>query len=331
MSKNISVIKNSGNPQKTCQEVCRLIFSHYEQGRLSAAEAMVLLKSSIVQLDDRKEGGFRFLSVCKKPGAMLAIFALIGALLGATFTLSGAYNSAQITVLIFSCFINLILGGMVFAKNPKSQCNKIFFATSIVLTGFLLTNFMSLHPLALAQITWIRLQMVSVVSFVLGYYLIILLFPNRLITQLSQFQKSVIGLSLILIGLCLTPTIFVATTQAPNARLGNLFFLILVQQFGLIVLTIYEIYKKSKVATKTRKLQLVIIAVGILFSFFGIFVFNFIFVQVLNTTAFIYLSNLATLAFTASFAYVVFYKKMFDKIQRLKKLSGLTWITVIGV
>src|SRR6476619_793873 len=114
----------------------------------------------------------------------------------------------ELGVLIVSGILNVLLGFLVYFKNPKSATNRLF----IMLTGsfFLwsVVNYISLHPFLWSRITWIRLVMFCAAFLCLSVFLTFTTFPSSTLGSSSRRRRLACVYALFVMALALTPAVF---------------------------------------------------------------------------------------------------------------------------
>ena len=238
----------------------------------------------------------------------------------------------QIILLSITCFLNALLGIVVYSKNPKSTTNRLFF---LMIGSFILwsvVNYMSVHPALLSQLVWIRMVLLCAAPLCLLVFLTFTVFPSQSFEGSSRVRKLALLYTLIVMGLTLTPLVFknliISSTGSANPQpgFGIVFFIILV--IGLLGGGIWNLVTKFLHSTGNVRSQLRFVLVGLAGTFGLIFVTNLIFVVAFKNSSFIPLGSTYTLIFTGSLAYAIVKHRLFD-IRRAATRS-LAYVLTIG-
>lgn len=341
LSNNLKTISRSTNPERACIKACTMVINHYESGRLSIDETALMLKACLINSQKqvktsivtrtltRKIGNYLAAPLASLLVILLALFAL------ATINTNGVMvQNLELPILVLSVVANILLGAKVYFKNYKSLTNKLFFTSTLLLSCFIIINYIALYPFWLSRLEWIRLELVSSALLFMTVYFLLFFYQKPELKRLDGVSWLVLICSLVSAVLALTPLVFSSafmdgSAMIPRPGWGMVFFSI--AHFFIIVSIALTIYGKYKASNKQHRQRLMIITVGVVLTFLSIFVFNFVLVQSLHTTRFIYLTNVATLIFTISFSYCALVQKMFDlPARKLKKIPEVLWVTMIA-
>ncbi len=211
-----------------------------------------------------------------------------------------------LAILSISILVNLLLALFVILNNPKSATHRNFFMLTLAFISYGLINYISLHPIWLAQITWIRLDLLAAVYLFLFLYLTYSTFPDKKTSPQGLIGKSFIVYSIIVSVLVMTPAVFSGLETSGNSvqpmpAPGIPFFVI--QQVAAVILTGRMVRRKYRQSGQAQKKQLNLVVAGTTIAVLTILGFNLIAVQVFKTTALIPFSSLGVLAFTLTFSY----------------------------
>lgn len=242
----------------------------------------------------------------------------------------------EISVLIITALINLILGLLVYLKNPKSLTNKLFFSLVAIFTAWMIVNFISLRPIWLEQIYWVRLVLFFAVFLTLFLYLTFKVFPSTKYPGNKKKLKALVLVTSFVALLTLTPYVFSGlkisnNTATPIPGPGIVFFGL--TTISLITASIVVLVRKLMSATGFERNQLKFVLFGIVASFTLIVSTNLILVVLYNQTQFLSFAPLFTLLFSASFAYAVIKHHLMDirAIVARSVAYVLLLATVIGL
>ncbi|MBI5357286.1 hypothetical protein HZB74_00335 [Candidatus Saccharibacteria bacterium] len=234
------------------------------------------------------------------------------------------------SILTASIAINLLVAFLVIVRNPKSATHRYFFALTIAFISFGLINYISLNPVLLSQITWIRLDLISGVYLFLLLYLTFYVFPEQK-QHLPRFAKFFVPYSVFVSALTLTPFVFThleVTSKGVQPIPGPGIVLFVSQHILAILMTIWVVaikYRKSDVA---QKKQLKIVISGTMISVITIILFNLVAVQAFHNNSLIPYSSVGVLAFTLSFAFCLFRYRFLD--VRLIVVRALAYVMFIS-
>lgn len=210
------------------------------------------------------------------------------------------------SILTVSILINLLLAFFVIMNDPRSVTHRNFFFLTLAFVSYGLVNYVSLHPVWLDQITWIRIDLLVAVYLFLYLYLTFSAFPNKRPMPLGKTGRYFVLYSIFVSALVMTPAVFseletFSEGVRPIPGPGIVFFV--AQQALAVLLTGYVYRKKYKVSNLHQKKQLRMVGIGTTLAIMTILGFNLIAVQVFGNTSLIPFSTLGVLAFTVTFSY----------------------------
>lgn len=217
----------------------------------------------------------------------------------------------EILTLIVSVAVNTILGLTVLMNNPQKDVNKRFFYLSLSMGLWAFMTYLSIHPVGLAQITWVRLVLASAALqdyFVLSSFAI---FPNGSFRSV-RFAKPAFYYLLFVMFLTQTPLVFkgLDSHSQPIVRPGIVFFMVLI--FGFLGTAVYLLLKRFRRSSGVMKSQLRVVIAGVATCFAAIVFTNFVLVSIFNNTSLISYAPLLTLILTGSMAYAILKHRLFD-------------------
>lgn len=210
---------------------------------------------------------------------------------------------------------NLSLSVLVLSKNPRGRLNRDFARFGGTLALWALLNYVSLHPFLFDQLTWIRIVM-AVVSFMM---LFILLLANTFPTGERYIKKielwSIPGAFVVSV-VAISPWLFTSLTYSaggqpqPIAGPGmSLFVIYVLATLGTsIVILLRKFLRLKGVAKEYIRYGLI----GIIVTFALLLLTNFVVVLAFKNSSLVAFSPLTALIFTASFAYGIVRRKLFD-------------------
>lgn len=217
----------------------------------------------------------------------------------------------EIIIFILSVILNTVLGLAVLINNPKKDVNRLFFYLTLSLSLWVTITYFSLHPIGLAQITWVRLVLASAALqdyFVLTSFAV---FPNGSFKSL-KFAKPAAYYLLLVMLLTQTPFVFKSLNEhsQPIPAPGILLFMILI--LGYLGGAVYLLIKRFHKSSGQIKNQLRVVIFGVVTCFAAIVFTNFVLVSVFKNTSLISFAPLLTLILTGSMAYAILKHHLFD-------------------
>lgn len=237
----------------------------------------------------------------------------------------------ELSILLISSVANILLGLLVYIKNPRAITNRLFLMLAITIVAWSGVNFASVHPVFLSQLTLIRLVLFTGGFLNLSVFLTFLAFPAAKMPSKSWRKiKPAILATLIVMPLTLTPLVFKelkysgnGAQPVPNPGIA----LFLAQTVILLGASLYILYKKYRTSTGVLRNQLRLILLGVGSTFALIIVNNLLLVVIFNVTFFVPAGPLFTLLFTGALAYAIIKHHLFD-IRRVAA-RGLAYILSI--
>lgn len=222
----------------------------------------------------------------------------------------------QILVLIITAAANLLLGLLVYLKNPKGLTNKFFFMLTAVFVVWSSVTFVSTHPVVLSQLMWIRLTLCGGALLNLSVFLAFLAFPSAKFSPAAKSRAKMALLATIFImPYTLTPLVFkelkiVDGNAQPVPSPGIALFML--HTVVLIGSSIYTVAKKFRSSSGKLRSQLRLVIFGIAGTLGIIVITNLFLVVAFNFTALIPFGPAFTIIFSSSFAYAIIKHRLFD-------------------
>ena len=222
----------------------------------------------------------------------------------------------EIAILSLAAVLNLLLGLAVYLKNPKSATNRYFFLLTGVFVTWSIVNYVSVHPVILSQLSWIRLVLFCGSLLNMSVFLAFLAFPANSLSerQIKKAKLAVLSTAFIML-LTLTPFVFktlkiVNGSAEPVPAPGIALFLIhTLTLLGSSIFIILKRYHSSKGRTKD---QLRLVLFGLAGTFSLIILSNLLLVVIFKITALVPFGPAFTLIFSSSFAYAIVRHRLFD-------------------
>lgn len=188
-----------------------------------------------------------------------------------------------------SLFASFVLALFILLKNPRSANYILFFCLILSLIAFSGVNYISIDPILLNQLLWIRLDAIAGAFVFLFTYLTLDNFPLSVYKKKAYRHSLAVTATVLLSILALSPLIFarldiIAGKAQPVP--GPAIPLLLIHHASLMVFTTVISIRKYRLADRVHRNQLRIILIGLVTALTSIIVFNLVFVQVLNNTSF---------------------------------------------
>ncbi|HUP26764.1 MAG TPA: ATP-binding protein [Candidatus Limnocylindrales bacterium] len=222
----------------------------------------------------------------------------------------------EIIVLILTAVLNLLIGATVYVKNPRGATNRAFFLLTTAFVVWSTVNYISVHPVFLSQLVWIRLVLFCGALLNSALFLNFLVFPAaQLNPHYYKMVKRIVYWTIFTMALTLTPLVFKGlktdgTAAQPVPNFGIVLFLL--HTVGLIGGSIYIIIKKYHSVKGMVKNQLRLVLYGIVGTFSLILFSNFFMVVFLNNSALVPFGPAYTVIFSSCFAYAIIKHRLFD-------------------
>lgn len=244
---------------------------------------------------------------------------------------------AEFILGIVAFLASTYLGLMVYMRNPKSATHRLFAVIAVLIDGYIVVNYLSLHPPVATpedQLFWIRVVM-FVTSFI-GPMLFLLVhtFPRDTITLRQRSLAPLLILMFMSATLAMTPLVFQELTYVngepiPTPGIGMPVFVL---DFGGLFFwsIILLVYKYRKTSGKEQA-QLQYFLLGILFTFAIMGVASNLTVVFGKTSAFVFLGPIVPVILMA-FVAVSIVKHRFLDIQPViaRAVSYTLLIVVLG-
>lgn len=220
----------------------------------------------------------------------------------------------ELIILSFSVITNLALAVLVFTKNPRRNVNKFFSFFALSLVGWAIVNYLSIHPIGFNQLFWIRFDLAWATIMSTMLLLLANIFPTG-IPYYKGIEKFVIVIGTAVGVLTVSPWLFTEVDYStgsaqPVPGLALPFFVVYV--IGVLTLSIIALFRRffSQVGIAKEYIRYAIL--GIALTFFLLVIFNFVLVLLFHNTSFIIFTPAISLIFSASFAYGMIRRRLFD-------------------
>jgi signal transduction histidine kinase len=220
----------------------------------------------------------------------------------------------ELIILALSVVANFVLALVVYTKDSQNIANKRFAIFSSILITWAAVNYISIHPLLIDQIYWIRLDLAWGASMMYSLLLMVNIFPSgvpfvkRLTLPLTLFWLAIMGVAL-------SPWLFThvdysAGNPQPVPGWGMIpFALYTASVIGTVVFILS--WRFATLRGKAKE-YLRYGLIGITTTFFFVLLFNFVFVVSFHNTSFVVFTPVSSLLFAGSFAYGIVRARLFD-------------------
>jgi signal transduction histidine kinase len=220
----------------------------------------------------------------------------------------------ELIIACISAIGNVLLAVLVLAKNPQKHVNRYFAGFALILGFWALTNYVSLHPIFLDQLSWIRFVMM-IVSIMC---LFILLLSNTFPTGAPYYKKLprfVVAPAVIIALLAVSPWLFSGihyTDGQAQPEPGPAMALFVPYAAITLGLSLTILIRKFKHLRGVAREYIRYALIGIVLTFALLFLTNFIVVLVFKNSSLVAASPVFGLIFTTSFAYGMIRYQLFD-------------------
>lgn len=203
---------------------------------------------------------------------------------------------------------------LVLAKNSHSRMNRYFALFAGTLAFWSVLNYVSLHPIVVDQLTWIRIVMAVVSLMMLFMLLLANTFPSgtpyfKKIGGWFGFLSAVIALS------ALSPWLFTDVHYIDGQtqpQPGPAMIPFVAYVLATLALSIGILLRKFLTLKGVAKEYVRYGLIGIIITFLLLLFSNFVVVLAFKSSALVAFSPLVALIFTASFAYGIVRRRLFD-------------------
>ncbi len=222
----------------------------------------------------------------------------------------------QLFILIIAGLINILLGLFVLLNNKKSVTNKMFCSLTFVFALWSIVTFISIHPVILDQLTWVRLVLFTAALLNLFVYLTFAVFPALNFNGRSRFRVFAILYTVLVMALTLSPLVFKGLKQNANGSHSPVpapgIALFMLQTILLLGGGTLLLVRKFIRASGLQRQQFKNILIGLIISWSLIVTTNFILVLLFNVTALVALGPAFTVIFSGTVAYTIIRNRLFD-------------------
>ena len=238
----------------------------------------------------------------------------------------------EISVLVSSTLLSLLLAIFVFLKNPKSYTNRIFALLAIFLAAYPIFNYFTLNSeLTSSAVLWSKFVLLSAIPAGPLYYLFVRVFPNdkfdvskRVIFVLSAWVvlNSVLAISGLLFSV---EVVNDSVSINPGPAIASFGIL----QASTLLLGSWILFKKYRRATGILRTQLKFITYGITAGFGLTLISTFFMAVLLNNSSLVVFSPFFITIATASVSYSIVRHRLLD--IRLVLARAVAYTLLVGV
>jgi signal transduction histidine kinase len=237
----------------------------------------------------------------------------------------------EIIILVFVVLANVLLGMLVYLKNPKSATNRRVLLLTIAICIWSATNYLSVHASADTQLMTVRLVLFWAAFLNLSAFATFRAFPYARPMKDKFLLPAIFGTGFVMI-LTLTPLVFSHlqnTSSGPSAVPGPGIAAFLLQTILLLFGTGATLLNRYRASKNLERQQFKYVIFGVVMTFGLIFLTNFVFVAFFKINWLLPFGATFTLFFTASLAYAIVKQRLFD--IRLVLTRALAYILLLTI
>ncbi len=217
-------------------------------------------------------------------------------------------------ITVFSITVTLILSLFIFLRNPKAKLNRLFFLSSILIAGWLATNYLG----STLSVSYDIAIVANKLTFFLGAAgsLAIFYFSANLAHRKSNFiSKALTIFNAYALLFSLTPVVVSYITPSQNTwtigfgSLANFYFFVL---FANVVMTLFTLLSAHRKLTGFARSQINSVLIGLAGFLLGVIITNAVLPIALNYYGLTNAGALFSLLLTGGMAYAITKHKLFD-------------------
>lgn len=242
----------------------------------------------------------------------------------------------DLLILFIAVIANILLGLLVYLRNPKSATNILFLLLTIDVALWSVGNYLGTHILLPnLNLFWIRITMALAVPQAVLFFLLIHTFPSSKIKLDKQNLILLLFFTLLTSLVALSPYLFTSVvlengSPQPTPGIGMLLFIPVA--VGSVVGGLLLLIKKYRKAYGLEKVQLRYVLFGVLMMFISIILFNFVLLIFFKITIFLVLGPFYTLLFVGSVGYAIVKHRLLDiRLVVARTVSYTLLIIVFGI
>lgn len=240
----------------------------------------------------------------------------------------------QLVIVSIAILAILILGSVVYRRNPKSATNKLFMLLCADLALWGIATYRAVHASDHGPaLFWVRMVMFLAVPQAVLFFLLMHTFPRATIMLSRKFSISLLVLMVSTMIVALSPYLFTTVQlvpgQAPLPQPGSGMILFVPVAVGSVLAGIWQLVRKNLRARGIERVQMRYMAVGVISMFALIIFLNFFAVVLFNITAFTDYGPLFVVPFVGATAYAITRYRLMD--IRVVILRSLAFSVIAGL
>ncbi len=248
-------------------------------------------------------------------------------------TLNITFIMIEIVISVIAFCLNGFLGLFVYYRNRKSWTNRFLSALTLVINGYIVFNYISLHPpTPQSQLFWIRVVMFETSLLGPALFLLAHTFPGPKIQLKKRYLLALAFLYSSSAIASLTPLVF-SSIQYPNGQpvpvpgIGfPIFFLDFV---GLVLLSVVLLIVKYIKSKGIAKIQLFYFLTGIAGTFTLMAITTVIFVSLLKRSDFVFIGPISSLFLILCITYAIIRHRFLDIRLLVARSVAFTLLLII--
>lgn len=249
------------------------------------------------------------------------------------------FISPQFEILLgaITFFVTAYLAVTILLQDKSSWTNRLFFLLSSTLAGYVILNYVSLHPPGgpgASQLFWIRAVMSLCSWFGPLLFLLAWNFPERSWRLPKPYTAAILSFMLLTSAVSLTPLVFRSmdyTGGQPVPVPGYGMPLFFLDFIGMIVASFAVLVARYRRANSENRSQQKAFVFGILTSFSLLIAFVFLSVVLFKTSNLVFLGPVFFSILMFSIAYAMVKHQLFGiRILAARLLIALLWIVFLA-
>ena len=244
-------------------------------------------------------------------------------------------NMFALGVTILTVLANAVLGLVIVRRNYRSATNRLFGLLTFIISIWAVLNYFSLQTVnPIEALFWIRAVMVSVAVMFPVIYLLAWVFPYVDYKVKGYLSFVVVLSTLFMVALSASPLIFEAVkvvegkiTPVP----GRLIFLFGIHVIVYLLLTLVTLIQKKKATGGIYGAQIMMMSLGLGFTFVTSFITTFIFVVVMGATNMVILGPAYSIFLVGFIAYAIVRHRFLDITFLVARTVSYSLLLVVVV
>lgn len=244
---------------------------------------------------------------------------------------------AEIILGTLAFLANTYLALIIILRNPKSWTNRLFFLLALQINGYIVVNYLSLHPPLPTpenQLFWIRMVMAELGFMGPTLFLLVHTFPREKIRLHKFIIFLLMNLGILTTVFAYFPFVF-TSIEYPNGQpvpqpgpAMPLFFFDFVGLFFISMIMLVYKYVKS---TGVEKVQHFYFLIGTVLTFTLMAVTTVIFVVILKFSGLVFLGPLVIVFLLTSIAYSIIKHQFLDiRLVVMRSVSYVLSVLLLG-